>query len=63
MMHGTTNIKFVEIGQTCSTYGRYEECRGCMVLVQRTEVKKSIGGKKRCSYDNVTLSVLSENTF
>ena len=39
-------IELVEVGQTCSTYGRYEKCIGCMVLVQKTEEKKSLAKNK-----------------
>jgi len=34
-------IELVEMGQTCSTYGRYEKCIGRIVLVQKAEGKKS----------------------
>ena len=43
------NIKIIEraeMGQNFSTYGRNEKCIGCMVVVQKTEGKKSLAKNK-----------------
>ena len=47
MYNELNNIELVEMGQTCSTYGRFEKCIGRTVLVQKTERKKPLGKTRR----------------